>query len=292
MGNQAVSLLVRLSFATLLRCFGVLDCPKKYVDNQKLNENSNIFPNSSSIFAMIILILIMAKKKTSEKELSEWLNGNNSTKFQKAVKYIANNGLVKFSDQLFNLLELKYNTLNGASQSRYYDIYYLSMALGDLNYHKAIPVLEKIAKESGYIHCVGAGVAYIRLVRKDKNDFSKVFEFVEFHKERMSKQLWGCGTDMSAFITISNDKMVPVIDDQEKFIEFAWDYITRMELQEEGYTDACVALIASSLAGFEKQLTKSILYKIFEYGIMTKGYVQDFAKDALNGKYTYYNPTS
>lgn len=234
----------------------------------------------------------MAKKKTSDKELSEWLNGNNSAKFQKAVKNIGSKKLAEFGNKLFNILELKHSSMNGASQSQYYDIYYLSMALGDLNYVKAIPILEKIAKESGYIHCIGAGVAYIRLVRKGKGDFSAVFEFVELHKERMSKQMWGCGTDMSALIAISNDKMVPAIGDQEKFIEFAWDYITRLELQEEGYTNACVGLIASSVAGFEKHLTKSMLYKIFEYGLMTKSYVKDFAKDALNGKYTSYNPTS
>jgi hypothetical protein len=234
----------------------------------------------------------MAKKKTSEKELLQWLTGNNSSKFQKAVKYIANNNLVKFGDELLNFLKLKYAAVNSSSQSQYYDLYYLCITLAELNRADAIPLLETIAKTSGGIYSIGAGMAYIRLVRKDKNDFSKIFEFVELHKERMEKQLWGCTTDMSALIVIANDKMVPTIDDQEKFVAFAWDYISRMELQEEGYITACVALIASSIAGFEKHLSKDILYKIYEFGLIQKHYVKDFAKDALAGKYSYYNPTS
>jgi hypothetical protein len=234
----------------------------------------------------------MAKKKITDKEILEALNGKNSKKFQSIVNHIEGKQLTKYYDVLFEVLKVKFETLNGASQSQYYDIYEASMTLGLFQYTKAIPLLETIAYTRSGIASIGAGCAYIRLVRKDKADFSKIFKFFDFANQKRKNKEWNFGNYHAALFAINLDRMVPNIDDQKRFIAYSWDYISCYEKEEEGFNTRCVTLIASCCAGFEVSLTKSLLYKIYELELVNKSYGSLQAKNALEKHYSYYDPTA
>ncbi|MFT3796580.1 hypothetical protein [Flavobacterium sp.] len=233
----------------------------------------------------------MAKKFTDE-EILNHLKGKNLTKFRKALTFIGDYSLSKYSQVLHNVLNQKYEVLDGSSESQYFDIYELCMTLGFLNYKDATLDIQKIAKSGCWIICMGAGCAYIRLSRSDKTDFSTVFELFDYQIDRLKDEKWGCATFEAALFAVNFDRMVPDLVTQQKFIDYCSDYFENFKLQKESYGENGIALIASCLAGFENNLSNEILQKILDSELMDGHYAKLFAKKALENKYSHYDPSA
>jgi hypothetical protein len=81
-------------------------------------------------------------KKVTHTELNELLESSNSTKRQKAIKYIEKQKLVKYDAILFQLLQ----DSKASGKTDCEERYYLCIALGTLQYTPATTYLKSFAK--------------------------------------------------------------------------------------------------------------------------------------------------
>lgn len=231
----------------------------------------------------------MAARLSSE-EILAYLAGNNSVRKQQALKYITRHKLTQHGPMLLGLLQADYAALDGSSKAQYYDLYYLCLALGAVHYLPAVPVLEAIAGQPGYLPEVGAAMSFLRLTRTSLADFSGCLLFLDNQLDAMRQQKQRRAQDIAALTVICNDKMVPDLPTQQQFVAYGWQFVALYETQTDYHLHPQIALFASCCAGFEHELVKELLYKIMECG--RDGFAGYFAKDALAGKYTSYNPAT
>ena len=206
-------------------------------------------------------------------EIKQKLHSTKSADRRRAAKEIGKLKLAEFADDLYKAY------LKEATDKRTWETQVaMILALGLLDYKKALPEIEQIIKTNKPNDMIthAAAQSYVRLKRKSLNDASPALELLKFG---------GLSTVDGCLNPLGYDKMQPDESQIKELIKLSWDLHKHKDRRgnEYGYDDPRYGL-AAACAGWDKQLTKEFL----EHCLATANGdtpLEYVAENSLKGKY-------
>lgn len=201
-----------------------------------------------------------------KKEVEELLAKQTVSNYKKAAKIILTNDLTEYCHPLVTYVEKLLIT-----RKSYDTICKLIEVIGQLNCQSAVSILEKICNEDSEhdLITIYASKAYIRLVRKNLSDVTKIIEFLKSKK-------WS--VKQGALYALGYDKMVPLTVEQEEIIKLSWNF---GDNKVQGLLDPRYGIVAAC-AGWNADNVDDFLEFCMESYDKS---VRDVASSSLKRKY-------